>query len=227
MSQQGSTSSTLRRKAKRVGSNDAASAPEPLVVPPSGMVRRRIPELAVGVLLMAMCALLAVFVLGGQQQAVPVVVMGNSVPRGDLVTAADLAIIEIAFDGSLNAVEWEQRSTLVGKAALTDLPAGVIPSSSSVASAAVLGDGMRALGVVLDAGAVPDPRITIGDRVDILLPNESAADGPGPVAAALEVLQVSREGNSWFLTFAVPEPLAGAVADAFSSGDVRLAVVPA
>ena len=88
--------------------------------------------------------------------------------------ASDLVAVEVVPDPALKPVTWDQRSTLVGQLAATDLQTGMLLTSRSVTDAQVPASGQALVGVLVKSGQVPVTPLSPQDQV-LLVP----ADQPG------------------------------------------------
>src|SRR5690606_9332263 len=114
---------TDRRPAPNGSPPAADPSPRKLgVAPPTSPRRQRLPELAVGVLLVVGCALAALMLAAGDRDRTPVVALSGDVSRGDVLTADDLSTVYVESDASIAATPEDDRDDLVGLAALSDLP---------------------------------------------------------------------------------------------------------
>ena len=81
--------------------------------------------LALMVLLMVVSALATWFFVQKSTERVVVVGVAHDVAWGQEIQASDLVAVDVVPDPALKPVTWDQRSTLVGHLAATDLTRGV------------------------------------------------------------------------------------------------------
>ncbi|MDP8931368.1 MAG: SAF domain-containing protein, partial [Actinomycetota bacterium] len=139
-------------------------------IPPAG--RLRVPQLAVGVLLTAGAALAFVLWNAASVQRMPVLALTEDVSRGQVLTRGDVRVVHIATDDQVATTPADGSSQLVGRAAVTDLPAGtlVVPEQFAVASALTPGAGV--VGLALGPGQYPTPQLRVGDLVNVVVASD-------------------------------------------------------
>lgn len=157
-----------------------------------GTSRSRVPEIAVGVLVLVVSALAALWLFQSSADRTAVLALAGPVERGEIVTAEDLVTVEIAADEAITVLRPREVGLVVGRVALVDLPAGVLITPSQVASANALEVGEGIVGLRLDPGQVPTMRLTPGTTVAVLLtPPTALASEPltaSEIAERSEVL---------------------------------------
>lgn len=214
----------MKQTIKRPTGNGARS-PELRVEPPVPRRRRRMPELALGVLLMVVGALAGLLVLTSDRDRTPVLALAGDVTRGQVIERGDLRTALVAADTSLAHVQADEIDRLVGQAALTDLEGGAVVTESQFAEpAAVLSAGDGTVGLSLERGQLPSLNLAPGDRVKAVA---AAADRPGapgePIVEDAEVVAVqriedpSRQGGAWWLSLRASEADATRLAQAAAS----------
>lgn len=157
-------------------------------------VAARWPELALGVLLVAGCALGAVLWHASGSERVAVAVLAADVPGGEVVTAGDLRAADVAGVDGLRLVPWERADRLVGLVAVTDLRAGTPLSSDLVAAEPRLRPGEGLVSLDLAAGSYPAAGFAVGDVVDVVhagAPDDDPAAPATLVATGAEVWAVA------------------------------------
>ena len=124
--------------------------------PGSAVKKSRVPELALGALVLVVSALAALWLFTTSSERTEVLALANNVERGEVLDINDLVTVGIASDDALAVLKPDQASQMVGRVALTDLPAGVlaVPSQFAEASPLVGGGGDRRAGPDVRAGAV-------------------------------------------------------------------------
>lgn len=181
--------STLRRRPARPA---AAPPGEAIAVeslsPPT---RRRPSWLAGGVLLVALAALLGVWLFSSATSTISVMVAARDLPPGHVVGRGDLRAVEMGKTGGLRAVQVHQQDLIVGSAARALIPEGTMIHTGLVTSpAAAVPAGKVVVGGAFAAGAVPVPGLRPGDRVVLL------STATGPIGAATETEAVASELGS-------------------------------
>lgn len=151
-----------------------------------GTSRSRVPEIAVGVLVLVVSALAALWLFQSSADRTAVLALAAPVERGEIVTAEDLVTVEIAADEAITVLRPTEVGAVVGRVALVDLPAGVLITPSQVASADTLEVGEGIVGLRLDAGQVPTMRLTPGTTVSVLLTPPTALSSEPLTASEIE-----------------------------------------
>jgi len=203
----------------------AARPPQPFTLPAPSFKRRRIPEMAAGALMVALGALVFLWLAGGEQSR-SVVLLANDVPRGQVLTGADLVQAEIATTIDVAAVAWSDASSIVGRLAVADMPARSLVTPNSVAVAPSLPAGHRELGVVLTAGPMPTLELAPADVVDVLRASANGSGESTVVASNVTVRSVVRGDGSYFVSLVVVEDRVVPVSEAAQANELRLVRVP-
>lgn len=198
-----------------------------VAAPASTMVRRRIPELAVGVLLMGLFALGALVLFSDATEPVAVVAVGTQVEAGSAIAQSDLVPIGITADSliSPNVVPWgsAEANALVGRQTLVQLPVGTIVTQSMMAPDIDIPDGFRAIGHVVTSDAIPDLKLLTGDRVDLI---SVAGDDPTMVAESVTIAEIVGGEGRWFVTLQVPVEHEVEVVGLIANNSLRMARLP-
>lgn len=218
----------------RVQGNGAAPRPTPLRVEPPPRNRARVPELVVGVALMVGFALAAVLWHMSSTSKESALALAGPVSRGHVIEASDLRVVYLASDDPIAHLARTESAALIGRIALTDLPAGTLLTSASVAPRVTVGANEGVVGLALDPGQVPATALLPGDIVNVIAgPAEGAgatqtAGGQTPLlatrAAVYAVGDLGTQGRR-FVSIKLPEADANRVAAAAERGPVRLVLV--
>ncbi len=165
--------------ASRPAANGQATAPAPAAPRP----RRRNWALSViGGLVVVVCAV--GFAVGwahaGDRR--PVLALVRPVAAGELLTAADLAVVRAGVSGPVSLVPASQEPTMVGRPAAVPLPAGALLAPGDV-GLPVLGAGQQELGVAVKPGQYP-PDLSAGQTVSVLSTPAPAAAGSSASSSA-------------------------------------------
>lgn len=196
-------------------------------VPARPRVRAR--QLVVGVLLMAGAALAFVLVNAASVHRVPVVALAGDVSRGQVLTVQDLQMVHVGTDDAVAVTPAEEAEELVGRAVVTDLPAGTLVVAEQLAVASTLTPGSGVAGLALTPGQYPTPQLRIGDLVNVVVADDAAVDdGSGRLLVeAAEVVWVEPIGTQGqrFVSVLTGEEQAGQVAATAARGEVRLVLV--
>ena len=194
--------------------------------PPTPAGRRlRIPQLTVGLLLVAATALAFVLYNAASVQRTPVLALADDVTRGQTLVAEDLRVVHIGSDDTLALTPADAAEALVGRAAVSDLPAGSLVVDEQFATGATLTPGGGVVGLALSPGEYPSPRLGVGDLVNVV----SVAEEQSGVllVEAAEVVGIEPVGTQGqqFISLLAGEAVAGEVATAAARGEVRLVLI--
>lgn len=173
-----------------------APAPLPITneVPRS---RRRPVVVGAGVALAAVGALVSVWMVNEAGDKVAVVATRHAIAAGDTVDASDLIAAEVSHDSRLQSVPASRSSELLGKRAVSDLPAGVLVTQDSVSAGLSVTKGKSVIGILAKPGQLPVQTLRTGDRVTVVhTPKDGGASAtkPGPATDSLSAV-VSRVGS--------------------------------
>src|SRR6266545_579276 len=94
------------------------------VEPPATAGRRRLPELVLGIFLVAGCALGAVLLAVGGRERTPVLALASDIPRGQVLAPEDLKTVYVGSDSHIAYLRAGDDEEVLGRAALTGLSAG-------------------------------------------------------------------------------------------------------
>lgn len=203
------------------------------VEPPPGR-RARLPELAVGAALMVGFALAAVLWHMSSTQKEPALALAHAVRRGEAIDAADLRVVYLASDDPIARLGGGDAGSVVGRTAVSDMPAGTLLTRGSVAPRAVVGPGEGVVGLALDPGQVPAPELVPGDLVNVIAGPAGGAGEEQPeggqlvlLASRAQVYAVEDLGTQGrkFVSLKLREANANGVAAAAHAGPVRLVLV--
>src|SRR6478736_1510377 len=222
-----------KRPAQPVGQINGTDRP---VGPPLPVQKLRQPGrskrplmLALMVLLMVVSALAAWFFVQKSTERVAVVGVAHDVAWGQEVQASDLVAVEMVPDLALKPVSWDQRSTLVGQRAATDLQTGMLLTARSVTDVQVPPPGQALVGVLVKSGQVPVTPLSAQDQVLLVpadQPSTPSAAGPNdakPVQAEVYTVGATDANGTRTVDVLVPEASAAQTASDAAAG--RLAIV--
>ena len=156
----------------------------------------------------------------------------RAIPKGHVVTAADLATVDVA--GGVVAVAGDHLASVVGETATVDLLPGTLLQRSMVTDGPSLAAGSAKVGVQLTGGQIPADGLAPGDTVEVLaLPAKGSPAAAGVAAATATVLVPKAtvfstrpdpsSAAGTLVTLTVPASAAAAIAAA--SGDNLVALV--
>ena len=189
--------------------SDKHTTTEPAPTGEAGMIPRT-PKLRRRPLLVALAVVLTMAgAVGGSllwsaaTSAGEVVVVRQDVARGELITAADVGTIRVAFDPTLETIPAGELASLVGKRAVADLTAGTLLGRRAVGDTVVPGGGESMVGIPIAPGLMPAEPLQAGDTVRLVAAADTpAAAAPAPIAA--KVLRVTPGDTQSVVDVVVP-----------------------
>ncbi len=213
---------------------------------PSGPTRQRRWSLALVSILVTIGSALAFALLwvnaGGRE---PVLAVARPVPEGQLIEAADLAVVRVSADPGLRPVGADRRAAVIGQSAAVDLVPGALLTQGQWGDASLLAEGDVVVGVPVPREQLPSGRLQPGDQVLVVLNASSSApadlDGgagrpagsvaPGSLGRVLAEARVFAsdelvDGSTAVVSLAVPREGAPDIAGASAEGRVSLVLVP-
>lgn len=202
----------------------------PNLEPPRAGRRSRVPELAIGVVLMVASALGAVLWHMSSTSKEPVLALAAEVERGEAIEAADLRVTYLESDDPIAHLPESASASVIGRIAVADLDAGTILTPSQLTERSTLGSGDGVVGLALDPGQFPALGLLPGDRVNVVA-GGTAADAEGDeqlvLAGGAEVFAVEELGNQGrqFISLRMPQDDANRVAAAAERRPLRLVLV--
>ena len=211
----------------RFGGDGAALSRELALAPPRHRVR--VPELAIGLLV------ILVFALGGvlwhlrSVDRDPVLAVASPVDRGNVIAAEDLRVAYVAGDDRLAWLDPSEVERVVGMTALVDLAPGAVITEGLVAESPRVGPGEGVVGLPLEAGQYPAFDLSAGDLVNVVrigVPESAQGLSSSVVARAVQVsaVQDMASGDRKLVSLLAPEDTADAIA-AVDSSSLRLVLV--
>lgn len=195
--------------------------------------RFRLPEVAVGVVVVLGFALGAVLWQLNATQKDPVLAAAHDVARGDVIEADDLSVVYVSSDDPIAHLSRAQSSRVVGRVALSDIQAGALLTPGSVSDGPAVQPGEGVVGLALEPGQVPTSRLRAGDLVNVVAGTPAggdtdAAEGGEPVlverAEVFAIEELTASGRL-FVSLKMRETDANEVAAAAERGPVRLVMV--
>ena len=213
--------------------------------------RERKPALAaVAILLVALGAASAGYLVLNAGHRVGAVEITQDVGQGQQIPASAIKEVEIASNSGINYVAWQYANRVAGVYAAVQIPAGTLLTSAMTTAANNLAAGKVQVGLSLKPGQAP-ANLLIGQSVEAFgvgtgsgcgaaaggggaggTGGGSGGNGAGPgvpittgVIASV-VGSTASNGSTAAVTLAVPDADAGVLACYASAGDVAIALTP-
>ena len=218
------TMTTPRTAALRTnGSNGTAS------VRVSGARVKRVPWIALGVILVVAGALIFGLMVQSAGHRAAVVVAARDINPGQLIAARDLRVVDVAIDGDAATVPASERGQLVNQTATSRIPAGSVVSRGQFAAGSGLAPGKVVVGALLGPGALPVPNLRVGDQVTLLeaRDTERSTTTTEPLGdASIYMVTPGSQPGTQFVSLVVDQGLAQRVTDAAANQHLRLVLRP-
>jgi hypothetical protein len=213
--------------------------------------RERKPALAaLAVLLVALGAVAAGYLVINAGHRVGAVEITQQVGQGQRIPASAIREVEIASNSGINYVAWQYANRVAGVYAAVQIPAGTLLTSAMTTATNNLAQGKVQVGLSLKPGQAP-ANLLIGQSVEAFgvgtgsgcgaaasgggaggTGGGSGGNGSGSGSAittgviASVVGSTASNGSTAAVTLAVPDADAGVLACYASAGDVAVALTP-
>jgi hypothetical protein len=213
--------------------------------------RERKPALAaLAVLLVALGAVAAGYLVINAGHRVGAVEITQQVGQGQRIPASAIREVEIASNSGINYVAWQYANRVAGVYAAVQIPAGTLLTSAMTTATNNLAQGKVQVGLSLKPGQAP-ANLLIGQSVEAFgvgtgsgcgaaasgggaggTGGGSGGNGSGSGSAittgviASVVGSTASNGSTAAVTLAVPDADAGVLACYASAGDVAIALTP-
>lgn len=201
--------------------------PAPVVVGPRG--RRRPGLVALGVVLTAVGALAATWLVASAGDRTPVLVLARDVPAGTVLTVADLASTDAALDPAVAVVPATDEATVLGLVAAVDLSAGSLLAPAQVAPAAPPAAGEVLVPLPVTPSQLPAAGVTAGDRLLVVDTPTDADPAIPPLTIPVTVVRLGPADVNGLAVLDVVTPAGNgpAVAVRAATGRFALVLLPA
>lgn len=199
--------------------------------------RSRLPQLALGVLVVAACGLAGLWFYSSATDFDEVIALRSDIDRGTTISLDDLMVVQLNTDDVVTTLGKFDAEAIVGRVALTDLEAGTLVTPAQFTAEAVLEPGQGVVGLELGVGQVPTRRLLPGTVVSVVLTPRTGSTDPlidGGAAQITELLvtdavvvessPVGTQGRQ-FVALVMDQDQAATVAVAASQDRVQLVQV--
>lgn len=209
--------------------------PERLRLDPTarGGRRPRTSWIALGLLVLVGFGLFGAITVARVAGREPVLALAQPIERGEQLTAAHLAVVNVGTDDAVALVASADRDDLLGLTATAGMEAGTLVTRSQFAEGPTVAAGLSVLGLALDPGEYPTATLRPGDRVVVVrtpatTPLEREDSEPTVLAESAEVFAIetlSETAHTVMVSIVVPEDAVPDIASAAAQGRIRLALV--
>lgn len=192
-----------------------------------GRTRRPL-MLAFMVVTIVIGALGAYWLVNRSAERISVVGMADDVAWGSKIESSDLIAVSVVVDPALRVVPWEERTSLIGQLAATDLQAGSLVTARAVMGEPIPGPGQALVGVNVNPKQLPVTDLVARDQVLLVVTGASgnAAAPDKEIEATVFKVGESEAGGSRTVDVLVPAESAGAIATAAAGGFISIVLVP-
>jgi SAF domain len=162
----------------------------PVRLPPTASGRTaRVPEIALGVLLVGIFALGSVLWQTSRAKKEQLVVPRHDLTRGAVIADDDLRPVDVNRGSGLDVVRWDERADIVGHVALVPLAADAPVSPAMVGALPPSDPADRLVGLRLEPGDYPSVDLRPGALVDVVaVPATGASVEQAPTVLATRAL---------------------------------------
>lgn len=220
------TTATDDETKKRRGFKKAEPKPEGGAVLPPTRSRRRPGVIAAGLALVVVGALGSWYYISNARHTEQVYVTSTDVARGEKISQTDLKTIELAAGQKTDAIPADQVSSVLGKTATVDLPAGSLLTPGAFSSKVEVGADQSIVGFTLSGPQMPSTPLSAGDHIRIVdtpvSQGEPPAETPKSFPATVFTLTQNAEKGLWVVNVIVPKADAAALAARAVTGRVAL-----
>jgi hypothetical protein len=187
----------------------------------------RLPELAVGLLLVAGGALVGLLLFLNADRKQPAAAFATSVRAGEVIEHSDLKVVYLASDDGLATIRPAAAAAFIGKRAVHDVAAGSLLSAGVVSSGPSIGADEGVVAVLVPAAARPSSALQVGDVVNAVIP--SGTDGEEATVverATVHAVERLETDDSLVVSLRTTVDAAGVIASA-DPARIRLVLVAA
>ena len=160
------------------------TAEHQILPPPSSRQKLSRIWIAGALALITLGGLLAWVVVANLRDTTPVIALRTDVPRGTVITAANLGTADINRNPNLQTVPATQLSTIVGKRTNIALKAGTLLPPSALSDTLLPPSGSSLIGLALSPGQLPATPLQPGDKIRLV---STPKDQDDPTATPPEV----------------------------------------
>ena len=206
------------------GTSFPAPAPAAVPVRPA----RRPAVVGAGVALVAVGAVAAFAAVHQAGTKTHVLAVAHSLHYGQQITADDLTVAHIAGDPALSPIAAADKSSVIGKFAATDVPAGSLLIRDDLAAGAIPGPGKVLVGVPVKNTSLPVGGVHSADHIKVIStpgPNDDPNSTTAGQSVSAVVVSIGDADNSGIIVINVEASASDAPALTAWGATGRLAVV--
>lgn len=202
------------------------SAPVPVRV--RSARSRWMPWLALALVLVVGGGLLVGLLVQSAADRSTVLAAARTIAPGQVITNADLRVVDVGVDGEVSLVPATSRSSIVGKVAVVGIPEGALLAPVQVAAGGGIESGTVVVGALLAPGELPVSALRAGDAVALVaVSGGQGADRESLGTGTIFTTAAGTQTGSVFVSLVVDQAIAEQVADVASQQRLRLLLLPA
>lgn len=188
---------------------------------------RRMPWLALALVLVVGGGLLVGLLVQSAAERSTVLAAARSIAPGQVITDADLRVVDVGVDGEAALVPAASRPSIVGKVAVVGIPEGALLAPGQVAAGGGIEPGTVVVGALLAPGELPVSTLRAGDDVELVaVSGGQGADRETLGTGTVFTTAPGTQTGSVFVSLVVDEAIAEQVADVASQQRLRLLLLP-
>lgn len=171
---------------RSAGDRGGLPAPAALVAPIARLPRRRRwGLLALGMVLVVVCAVVAYLLVVTVGVSRPYLAVAHKISYGATIRDGDLTVIDVNPAAGLKPIPASQRDQIVGKHAAADLFPGTLLTRDQLTDLTIPAPGQQLVGIELKPAQVPARTLRPGDAVLlVVVPPSDLAGAPDPQAGS-------------------------------------------
>ncbi|WP_225212912.1 SAF domain-containing protein, partial [Janibacter melonis] len=185
-------------------------------------LRRRPMLIAVSIVLTAVGALLAAYLLTEIAGTNEVVAVREGVSRGEQITADDLVMANVSYDSAVRPLPWSDARSLEGMYAQYDMAPGSIVTRESVIEELDVPQDQSVVGLYFEPGRMPSDILRNGDVVRVVASGEDPTKPPTSYPGYVMSTRPATDGRGTIVDVRVQASQAPQVAAASGTGLVSL-----
>jgi hypothetical protein len=186
------------------------------------------PWLALALVLVVGGGLLVGLLVQSAADRSTVLAAARTIAPGQVITNADLRVVDVGVDGEASLVPATSRSSVVGKVAVVGIPEGALLSPGQVAAGGGIEPGTVVVGALLAPGELPVSTLRAGDAVALVaVSGGQGADRESLGTGTVFTTTAGTQTGSVFVSLVVDEEIAEQVADVAAQQRLRLLLLPA
>jgi hypothetical protein len=189
--------------------------------------KKRVPDMAVGIALIAIGLIGSIAVYRSASETVAVVGASSKLERGQVIEAGDLKAIHISPEAAQFFIRASNAGSLLGKTLAISIVSGTPLSESMVSNSSPLSVGEALTSAAIPIGNIP-AKLAANDNVRLVLTPDATITNASPpllfdeVVSIWAIEQSPDLSSAVIVTFRGPLRLSQAIAGA---GDVRISLV--